>query len=187
MTPNNKISAEGKKRIVELAEQGMSRLEIQVETGYSQPSIRRVLAQAGYPSREIRPAVTTTKEKIEEVVRLYKEGVGSTTIAKRLDMNKRVVLNIIAEHVKGIRAGYRAGNVPAEEFIEAWQTSDGYEEVARKLSMTVQAVRQRADKYRSRGIPLKLYANRQDWQELAELAEIFLENEEEIEEDQEEE
>jgi hypothetical protein len=51
-------------------------------------------------------------------------------------------------------------NVTPEQFIEAWQTSDGVAGVAKKLKMPKDIINSRASNYRSAGIRLKKMSRR---------------------------
>jgi hypothetical protein len=84
----------------------------------------------------------------------------------------------------------RSAPVPAKRFIEVYQTSKSVAEAAATLGLEVHTVSQRASVYRKkRGINLKRFpstatgGSRQDWKELAALAdslrEEFDENEDE--------
>jgi hypothetical protein len=53
---------------------------------------------------------------------------------------------------KGNRDKY---NVPPEEFIRAWQTSQSADEVAKKLNMPKAIAAARASNYRTAGVKLK--------------------------------
>ena len=63
----------------------------------------------------------------------------------------------------------------AEEFIEAWQTSDNVPEVAEKIREPKKNLYARACYFRKMGIPLKrmkkgIRRSRTEWNKLAELA-----------------
>ena len=58
----------------------------------------------------------------------------------------------------------------AREFIEVWQTSSTAREVADKLHMHSDNVRQRVKRYRKNGIPLKDLPYTENWNQLAEYA-----------------
>ena len=61
----------------------------------------------------------------------------------------------------------------AEEFIQAWQSSDTLEETAKKLGTYKSNCYSRAKYYRNKGVPLKQFprAKTYDWLELIKLAE----------------
>jgi len=58
----------------------------------------------------------------------------------------------------------------AREFIRVWQSSSTRREVAEKLRMSSDNVRQRVKRYRRNGIPLKEMEYTETWTQLAEYA-----------------
>lgn len=71
------------------------------------------------------------------------------------------------------------------EFIEAWQTSDSVAQVAERAGCTKLAARVRAFRYRQQGVNLKVFPPVEipliDWNELAEYADSFPQNDDEEE------
>jgi hypothetical protein len=162
-------------RIVEMFESGFSRSSIQVETGITQPTIRKILKSAGYAPKTINDPAQLTDSKVQQIVTLRNQGFGPVLIAREVGVSKRTVLNVIKEHVEGIKST-TSSPVSAHAFIKAWQESAGADEVALKLGITVANVLSRAYNYRLKGVPLKRFArgDRYDWDELREFAELFL-------------
>lgn len=168
------ISDQERQRIVELYESGVSRQEIGIEMGLSQPTIRKILAEAGYPPKQINQRARIGRRTKAKIVEMYNLGYSSLEIADALGISKRSVLNVIKERVDKIERTHK-GSVGPEEFIATWQTSLTIDEVAKRLGITVQMAYARATHYRSKGVPLKRYkfGGAYDWDDLASLAETF--------------
>jgi len=160
-------------RVIELYDQGNSRLQIQIETKLTQPTVRKILKEAGYSSMNM-TTNSISDEQRDEVVRLSNMGFASREIARRLNISKKSVLNIIRERVKGIKPVNRS-EINVFEFIQIWQENDSCEDVARILGLTMQEVYSRAYNYRAKGVPLKKYPTRRgyNWDDLKEFAELF--------------
>ena len=59
------------------------------------------------------------------------------------------------------KAKVRRPIVPAEDFVEAWQTSDTRQEVADKTGLSVASASARAGWFRKQGVPLKSFRTKQ--------------------------
>lgn len=182
MPPDKKyrMSEEQRNRVLELHEAGYGRTQIQIETGVSQPTIRKILRDAGYDIRDAGKPTIITNELRDKVVELRNRGLSYRTIAEQVKLAKRTVMNIVADNASKVDGH---GNSPSpEEFIRTWQENASLAEVAAKLGMPVTAVASRAYAYRLRGVPLKKYRfGGYNWDELREFAELFQEDEEEDE------
>ena len=169
------ISEADRKRILDMFDSGITRQDIQIQTGISQPTIRKVLSEAGHPPREINTPHRLTEAQKQQIVDLHNSGIGYTAIARNMSVSTRTVLNVIKERVDGIVSKTQSPITPYQ-FIKAWQESRTADEVAIQLGMTVQQVLQRAYNYRAKGVTLKSHTvggKRYDWSELAEFAALF--------------
>ena len=64
--------------------------------------------------------------------------------------------------------------ITAKEFIKAWQQADSLQSVCDVLGMEPKAASERASRLRKKGVPLKLFSQRNiDYDELAELARMY--------------
>lgn len=172
--PHSKYDdAELSSQVIKLDEQGVSRMEIGLELGITQPTIRKILREAGRPIKVLREPTRITEELKEEVVRLRNAGLSPQNIANNSGLSKRSVLNILGNNILAIRG--RGNAVSPELFVEVWQASQSVAEVAAELDMTFQNVLARAEKYRSRGVRLKKYSPGRtiDYDALAQFADLF--------------
>lgn len=183
MAKNTPISQKQAETIVKLYEKGLSRVEIQIKTGITQPSIRKILAKAGYPPNEKREPTNITNELRQQIIDAHNSVMSAGAISEKFGIAKRTVLNILKDGAEQLTTGKNTAISPME-FIKAWQESDNVDEVAAKIGIPHRQVYQRAYQYRAKGVPLKRYkfGNRYDWDELKEFAELF-ENDEEDNDD----
>ncbi len=173
-SPRHTLTEDLRARIVALFESGRSRADIQRETDVSQPTIRRVLAGAGYPPD------TKNRTEVDDDLRRavkdrYEQVRNARKVAAEFGLARRTVLGIIAD-LSGELRPRGGGSVSAEAFIKAWQEGDNLYDVARALGLTLAGVHSRAMQYRTKGVPLKRYARsaRYDWETLKAFAELFV-------------
>lgn len=173
-------SEETRQQVVDLYRSGYSRLEIQVETGISQPTIRKILAENGYPPREIRDPVRLTAEVCERIIEMRNAGASVAQIEDQTGVSKRSIWHVIKQYVDHIHP-HRRGTISAEQFIAVWQKAASVDDVARELGISVESASHRAGTFRQKGIPLKKMPTAQPyyWDDLAEFATLMLENDEE--------
>lgn len=84
------ITEEIKQRIVELYKQGQTRKSIESETGVSQPIIRKVLAEAGFPPRAKKPQ-SQPAVSAEDFVIAWQQSSSVKEVAQKLNLDPRVV------------------------------------------------------------------------------------------------
>jgi transposase len=168
------ISQEDAEQIVKLYKKGLSRVEVQIETGITQPTIRKILAKAGFPPNEIREPTKITSEIRDAIIAAHNAGMSAGTISEKFGIAKRTALTILKDGAEQLTTNTRS-DVSPMEFIKAWQESDNADEVAAMTGLSLSIVYQRAYQYRAKGVPLKRYkfGNRYDWEELKEFAELF--------------
>lgn len=169
---------EQRQKVVDLYLSGNSKIDIQVETGISQVTIRRILKTAGFAVRNVATPRTLTEDIRNSILALRQQRLSYNEIARRVGISKRTVINVCADDANKINA--EGGRVSAELFIRTWQANERVADVARALGLKTQSVLTRAYNYRSKGVPLKKYKSNRglDWDSLREFAELFSESDE---------
>lgn len=162
-------------QILDLNAAGVARSRICEHLQISPPTVRKVLARAGFGSRPLRKRTSRVSEETKElVVKKHNAGISSRIIARDLGLAKRTVIVILNERVYDLRSNTRS-NVSPMEFVAAWQESDTAREVCEKTGLSYSSVHQRAFEYRLKGVPLKRYnrGNAIDWDDLKEFALLY--------------
>ena len=96
------LSEDQVKQIIELYQSGLSYVKIQKHTGINANKVKKTLKEYGVPFRphkagdEIRRSFT--KEEEEQIIKMYKEGIGLTTIAKVFKCSPIPTRRMLKEH-----------------------------------------------------------------------------------------
>jgi hypothetical protein len=173
-----KITNEMRDKVITLYQEGKTRAEIKTMVGISLPAIRAILDEKGYAPREGAYGKESASEADKKkLIDLYNKGLSAEQAALRLGFSKGWALRLILDRAEETEGRGKA--ISPELFIKTWQKSTTLSEVAEALGLDRRNVLARGYLYRHKGVPLKRLRTKAsyNWEELAELAKLLLEEE----------
>lgn len=91
--------------LIQLSEEGLHPVDIAEKMGVSRGAIETRMSVLGLDwERKKGGCKETNKDTQEEILKLYAEGVGGTTLAKKYKVDKKTIYNILNRHKVGTRS-----------------------------------------------------------------------------------